>query len=151
MIGISVNKNLDNYKDDVFKGLSLRQCVFSVLTLLAGGGTFLLAYFAIDFPQMPSVYLTMLAAMPFAVVGFVKKNGMGLPEYLRKKREAKSQTELLYQSSMDYEQVEIPVKLRKSLAMTAAWFFVKIKGKKFYKMESSKAICIEEAGRWLKE
>ena len=40
---IPVNKNIDVYKDDFFKGLSMRECLCALLTLVSGTAVFFLS------------------------------------------------------------------------------------------------------------
>ena len=41
---IEVNKNIDNYKESVVLGLTTRQLIFSIISLIVGGGIVLLTY-----------------------------------------------------------------------------------------------------------
>ena len=41
---IEVNKNIDNYKESVVLGLTGRQLIFSIISLIVGGGIVLLTY-----------------------------------------------------------------------------------------------------------
>lgn len=41
---IEVNKNIDNYKESVVLGLTARQLIFSIISLIVGGGIVLLTY-----------------------------------------------------------------------------------------------------------
>ncbi|WP_373216221.1 PrgI family protein [Ruminococcus sp. 5_1_39BFAA] len=88
---IPVNKNLDEYKDDFYKGLTLKQTVLSVLTVVVGTGMFLLLHSICGIGQTAALYLAVLAALPFAASGFLKVHGMALPEYFRRKREVTGQ------------------------------------------------------------
>lgn len=88
---IPVNKNLDEYKDDFYKGLTLKQTVLSVLTVAVGTGVFLLLHSICGMGQTAALYLAILAALPFAASGFLKVHGMSLPEYFRRKREVTGQ------------------------------------------------------------
>ena len=40
---IPVNKNIDVYKDDFFKGLSMRECLCALLTVASGTAVFFLS------------------------------------------------------------------------------------------------------------
>lgn len=83
---IPVNKNLDEYKDDFYKGLTLKQTVLSVLTITSGTGIFFVLYSLCHLDQTVSLYLSVPAALPFAVAGFLRIHGMSLWEYVRRKR-----------------------------------------------------------------
>lgn len=88
---IPVNKNLDEYKDDFYKGLTLRQTVLSILTVIAGTGAFLLFHSVCGISQTVSLYLAFPAVLPFAASGFLKIHGMSLQEYFKRKRSVTEQ------------------------------------------------------------
>lgn len=88
---IPVNKNLDEYKDDFYKGLTLRQTVLSILTVIAGTGVFLLLHSVCGISQTLSLYLAFPAALPFAASGFLKIHGMSLQEYFKRKHSVAEQ------------------------------------------------------------
>ncbi len=83
---IPVNKNIDEYKDDFWKGLTLKQTAFSVMTVVVGAASFLFFYGILELPQSASLYLALPFAFPFAAAGFLRVNGMSPAEYLRKKK-----------------------------------------------------------------
>lgn len=71
---IKINKEIRNYTENVFFGLSLRQFIFSVIACLVAVGLYFLLkpYFAIS----ELSWMCILGATPFAVLGFVSYNGM---------------------------------------------------------------------------
>ena len=69
---IPVNQNIDEYKDDFYKGLTLRQSVISLVTVAVG----------------VLVYL----ALTIAAYGFLKIHGMNIAEYLRKSSAVKERS-----------------------------------------------------------
>lgn len=93
---IPVNKNIDSYKDDFFKGLSFRETLYSFLTLVMGTAAFFLCYLILKLPQTISLYIALPAAMPFAMAGFGKIHGLPIGEYLKLKRQAKRKPEYVY-------------------------------------------------------
>lgn len=97
---IPVNKNLDEYKDDFYKGLTLKQTVLSILTVIVGTGIFLLLYLICGIGQTIALYLAVLAALPVAASGFLKVHGLSLPEYFHKKKEVKQRTVFFFQPSL---------------------------------------------------
>ncbi len=80
---IPVNKDLDDYKEDFFKGLTLRQTVMAALTVAAGIGAFVLFYFVVRLPQTIALYLIFPFAVPVALAGFMKIDGKTPYEYLK--------------------------------------------------------------------
>lgn len=88
---IQVNKNLDEYRDDFYKGLTLKQTVLSVLTVVVGTGVFLVFHKVCGIGQTTALYLSFPVALPVAVSGFLKIHGMTFSEYLKKKRSVTQQ------------------------------------------------------------
>ena len=71
---IKVNKEILNYTESIFFGLSMRQFFFSVLACAFA----VLVYFLLQpyFGLETLSWLCILAAAPFAALGFVTYNGM---------------------------------------------------------------------------
>jgi len=65
--------------------------VLSLLTVVSGTGMFLFLDGVLGFGQTLSLYLSVPAALPFAVSGFLKIHGMPLKEYLKQKRSVTQQ------------------------------------------------------------
>ncbi|MCD8012441.1 MAG: PrgI family protein [Lachnospiraceae bacterium] len=84
---IPVNKDIDDYKDDFFKGMTLKQTVMCALTLGVGAGCYFLCNAVLGLPQTVSLYLVFPAALPFAAAGFLKIDRMPPLEYLKRRRE----------------------------------------------------------------
>ncbi len=74
MIDVKLNKELQDYHESVFFGLSLRQTMCSVLAI----GTAVGLYFLLS-PYLHKEivsWISLLGAVPFALMGFVRYNGM---------------------------------------------------------------------------
>ncbi len=84
---IPVNKDLDDYHEDFFKGMTLRQTTMAALTLVAGVGSFLLFHMVLGVPQTIALYLVFPVALPFALIGFMKVDGRTPLEYLKKRHD----------------------------------------------------------------
>lgn len=71
---VKINKEIREYTESIFFGLSMRQCFFSVIACIAA----VILYFVfIDKLGMElTSWLCMLGAAPFAMLGFVKYQGM---------------------------------------------------------------------------
>ena len=80
---IEINKDIDRYKESVVMGLTAKQLIFSVASIVAGGGIVLLLYRYIGLT--PSVYVAIPVAAPIALGGFYSFNGMGFYEYMGRK------------------------------------------------------------------
>ncbi len=76
---IKINKEIRNYTESMFFGLSMRQFVFAVI----GVGVAVAAYFALR-PVLETETLSwvcMLAASPFVAMGFITYNGMTAEQF----------------------------------------------------------------------
>ena len=83
---IPVNKDLDSFKDDFFKGLTLKQTALSIVSVAAGTGTFLLSSYVFHLSQSVSFYLALPVVLPIAASGFLRIHGMTPLEYLKRRR-----------------------------------------------------------------
>lgn len=75
-----INKEISEYTESVFFGLSLRQFIFSALACIVAVG----AYFLLK-PYLHTEivsWICVLLAVPFAVLGFVKYNGMTAEKFI---------------------------------------------------------------------
>ena len=93
---IRVNRNIDNYKPDVFHGLDFSQTMHALGTVIAGASAFLFANFYLHLPQTICFYIAMPFALPVALAGFLKIDGMPPMEYLRRRKEIRRIPEYFY-------------------------------------------------------
>lgn len=84
---IPVNKDLDSYKDDFFKGLTLKQTALSVISIAAGTGMFLLGTYVLKLSFAVSFYLALPVVLPIAATGFLRVHGMTPFTYLKRRRD----------------------------------------------------------------
>lgn len=75
---IEINKDIDRYKESVVMGLTAKQLIFSVASVVAGGSIVLLLYRYIGLT--PSVYVAIPVVAPIALGGFYSFNGMSFYE-----------------------------------------------------------------------
>lgn len=77
---VKINKDIRQYSESIFFGLSMRQFIFSILACLVAVGLFFILrpYFGIETLS----WMCILGAAPFAVLGFVKYNGMTAEQFL---------------------------------------------------------------------
>ena len=73
-IEIKVNREIRDYNEALFLGLSLRQLVFSALAILVAVGVYFLLKNMLSLETLS--WLCVLCAAPFAALGFVTYNGM---------------------------------------------------------------------------
>ena len=77
---VKINKEIRNYTESMFFGLSLRQFIFSVLACgVAVGLYFLLRP---RFGTATLSWVCILGAFPFAAMGFIKYNGMTAEQFV---------------------------------------------------------------------
>lgn len=77
---VKINREIRNYTESMFFGLSLRQFVFSVLAV----GVAVLLYFVLK-PHMGTEtvsWMCILGAAPFAAMGFISYHGMTAEQFL---------------------------------------------------------------------
>jgi hypothetical protein len=77
---IKINREIRNYTESMFFGLSLRQLVFS----LAAVGVSVGAYFGLS-PHLgveTVSWVCVLCAAPFAALGFIKYNGLTAERFI---------------------------------------------------------------------
>ncbi len=77
---VKVNKDIREFSESIFFGLSMRQFIFSVLACIVAVFLyfFLKPYFGIETLS----WLCILGATPFAALGFIKYNGMSAEKLL---------------------------------------------------------------------
>jgi hypothetical protein len=71
---VKINREIRDYTESIFFGLSLRQFIFSLLAILVA----VIVYFILK-PHLGTEivsWLSITSAAPFAATGFIKYNGM---------------------------------------------------------------------------
>lgn len=78
---VKINKEIRDYTESVYFGLSLRQFIFSILACLVAVILYFMfrPYFGIETLS----WLCILGAAPFAAIGFIKYNGMSAEEFIK--------------------------------------------------------------------
>ena len=77
---VKINKDIREFSESIFFGLSLRQFIFSVLACIVA----VILYFILKpFCGIETLsWVWILEAVPFAVLGFVKYNGMTAEKFI---------------------------------------------------------------------
>ena len=77
---VKINKDIREFSESIFFGLSLRQFIFSVLACIVA----VILYFILKpFCGIETLsWVCILGAVPFAVLGFVKYNGMTAEKFI---------------------------------------------------------------------
>lgn len=103
---IEINKDIERYKETVIMGLTARQLIFSVASVVVGGGIVLLLYPFIGLT--PSVYVAIPAVAPIALGGFYSFNGMNFYQFMgRKIRMLFANCPLAYVSTEGEETIQL--------------------------------------------
>lgn len=77
---VKVNKEIREYTESIFFGLSLRQFIFSIFACVVAVALYFLLkpFFGIETLS----WICILGAAPFAVLGFLKYNGMTAEKFV---------------------------------------------------------------------
>ena len=77
---VKINKEIRNYTENIYFGLSLRQFFFSVYACIT---TVILYFIGKKFFGIETIsWVCMLGALPFAILGFYKYNGMPAEQFI---------------------------------------------------------------------
>lgn len=82
-MNIAINKDIENYKETVVLGLTARQLVFSIISVVVGGGIVLLTYRYVGLTG--AAYIAIPAVAPIALNGFYNFQGMNFTEMMKRK------------------------------------------------------------------
>ena len=77
---VKINREIRNYTESMFFGLSLRQCVFSLLAMVVAVGLYFLLKPYIGSETVS--WMCVLGAAPFAALGFFTYHGMTAEQFL---------------------------------------------------------------------
>lgn len=103
---IEISKDIEKYKESVFKGLTIRELVHSVLALAIGAGIIIMTYKQIGI--MASAYVAIPAVVLIGLGGFYTYNGMNVYEKIG------LQLHFLFRNKeLTYESTEDPDNIKK--------------------------------------
>lgn len=77
---VKINREIRNYTESMFFGLTLRQFVFSLLAVLVAVGLYFLLKPYVGTETVS--WMCVLGAAPFAAFGFVSYHGMNAEQFL---------------------------------------------------------------------
>lgn len=106
---IKINKEIRGYTESMFFGLSLRQCVFSAFAVAAAVAVFFICKPVLGLET--ASWVCVMAAAPFAMLGFIKYNGMTA----EKLAWAWLKSEVLTPSRLMYKPVNLMYEIMKPL------------------------------------
>ena len=78
---IEINKDIQKYKESVALGLTAKQLIFSLVSVVVGGLIVLLTYKYVGLTT--SAYIAIPVVAPIALSGFYSFNGMSFMEMIR--------------------------------------------------------------------
>ena len=77
---VKINREIRNYSESVFFGLSLRQCIFSVLAIAVAVALYFVLKHYVGLETVS--WMCILGAAPFAALGFITYHGMTAEQFL---------------------------------------------------------------------
>ena len=92
-----INQDVAGFKDDFFKGLSARECVYGAAALLVGVGGIVTMVFYYEVQMNIAITVCMPFIVAIGLCGFYEKNGMTLPQII------KSIVRLIRQKPLTYQ------------------------------------------------
>ena len=114
---VRINKEVRDYQDSLFFGLTLRQFICSLLAVAAALGTYFGLWSVLGTGEVG--WACVLAAFPFALCGFFSYNGMTAGRFLLAvfRTEIRYPKRLLFQSSNLYAEAMKESSLREVLKL----------------------------------
>lgn len=100
---IEINKDIDKYQETVALGLTAKQLLFSIASVLVGGGLVLLLYRYVGLTM--AAYIAIPVVAPIALGGFYSYNEMSFYEVMKKKWYFALQNRALLYNSTENESV----------------------------------------------
>ena len=77
---VKINREIRDYTESMFFGLSLRQFVFSLLAVITAVAVYFLLKPILGLETVS--WVCILAAVPFGALGFIKYNGMTAEQFI---------------------------------------------------------------------
>lgn len=96
-IEVRINKEVRDYQESIFFGLSLRQLIFALLAVVVAVGVYFGLRGVVGTGEIG--WICVLAAFPFALAGFFTYNGMTFEKFLL----ALIRSELLYPKKLAFK------------------------------------------------
>ena len=108
---VRINKEVRDYQESLFFGLSLRQFLFALLAVAVAVGVYFGLHTVVGNSDVG--WLCVLAAFPFAICGFFTYNGMTFERFLI----AVIRSELLYPRHLVFKSDNLYAKLMEHTSM----------------------------------
>jgi len=113
-IEVRINKEVRDYQESLFFGLSLRQLVFALLAVLVAVGVYFGLRNVVGSGEIG--WMCVLAAFPFALGGFFTYNGMTFERFLL----AFIRSELLYPKKLVFRSENLYTKALENTSIKEA-------------------------------
>lgn len=78
---VKINREIRNYTEHLFFGLSLRQFICSICACVVAVGLYFI--FSPFFNKEITSWICIIGVIPFAGIGFFKYNGMNLEDFIK--------------------------------------------------------------------
>ena len=111
ILEVRINKEVRDYQESLFFGLSLRQFLFALLAVAVAVGVYFGLHTVVGNADVG--WLCVLAAFPFAICGFFTYNGMTFERFLI----AVIRSELLYPRHLVFKSDNLYAKLMEHTSM----------------------------------
>ena len=109
-----INKEVRDYQESLFLGLSLRQFLFALLAVIVAVGVYFGLRNVVGIGEIG--WICVLAAFPFALGGFFSYNGMTLERFIL----AFIRSELLYPKRLVFKSDNLYAKIMDSTSLKEA-------------------------------
>lgn len=101
MSSIRINNDIESFRSDFFKGLSLRECIFGGAGITAGIAVVAILTIYAHVPVDAATFFGIPVAAPIILSGFVKVNGMHLSEYVMRMISVRRAKPLVYHTQTE--------------------------------------------------
>jgi len=105
---IEISRDIEQYKESVIFGLTAKQLIYSLLSVVIGGGMVLLLYRYIGLTS--SAYVAIPVVAPIALGGFYTYNGMSFNEVMKRKIQM-----LFFNRPLTYDSTESEAEMKRYL------------------------------------
>ena len=103
----TINPDVAAFKEDFFKGLSFRECVFGASALLTGVGGILLLHFYFGVGINTAITSCMPVIGIIGLCGFYHKNGLTLAQLVRRSIKLMFQKPYVYETRNQLKELEV--------------------------------------------
>ena len=114
---ININKSIEQtYKNEIWKGFTLREVGCAIGALITIGAVAFLAYKLLHLSLTIGVYIGIPFAFPFILLGFKKFSGMTLLQYIKVRKARKDSGILMKTDNLPEDLPRIPFRMTKDVS-----------------------------------